>query len=258
MRTDGRSNRRFEFRDEARRAIRFSMSVLALLLPVAAAWAQGFTGAEKQLIEQCGSNTLPAGQVVSACNTLLTDPHVLAGSTQASAKLVESVHYNRGVAYDRMGRFAEAIQSYDAALKLNPKDVQALGNRGADRDELHDYPRAIADLTQAIGLDAQELILFIDRGRAYEGTAQYQDALRDYEHAIMLAPQEPVGYFNRGNVYFELGQFDRAIADYSRAVALKPNYAGAYENRGMAYDKIGRRERAAQDHVMAQRLTQAR
>ncbi len=37
--------------------------------------------------------------------------------------------YNRGIALGKLGRFEEAIASYDQALKIKPDDHQAWNNR---------------------------------------------------------------------------------------------------------------------------------
>ncbi|HEX7391262.1 MAG TPA: tetratricopeptide repeat protein [Acidiphilium sp.] len=243
----GKSNIRY--------AIHCSIAVAALVLPVTAAQAQGFTDAEKQLLVQCSNQTQSPQQSVDACNALLADPHVQTMYTQIGKEVLEGANFNLGIAYDRMDRPDEAIKSYDAALMLNPQDVQALGNRGADRIEVHDYKKAIVDLTQAIALDQKEPILFVDRGVAYQKTAQYQNALQDDDRAIGLAPNDPIPYFNRGNVLSALGQFDRAIGDYSKAIALKPDYAEAFENRATAYDKTGQHDLAAKDRATLQNLT---
>lgn len=246
---------RMHGKNNIRRAIRCSIAVAALVFPAAAAHAQGFTDAEKQLLAQCSNQTQSAQQSVDACNALLADPRVQTMYTAVGKEVLEGANFNLGIADDRMDRPNEAIKSYDAALMFNPQDVQALGNRGADRIELHDYKGAIADLTQAIALDQKEPILFVDRGVAYQKTAQYQNALQDDDRAIELAPNDPIPYFNRGNVLSALGQFGRAIGDYSKAIALRPDYAEAFENRATAYDKTGQHELAGKDRATLQKLS---
>jgi tetratricopeptide (TPR) repeat protein len=37
---------------------------------------------------------------------------------------------NRGLAYAKLKQFEKAIQDYDQAIELNPKDFNAFNNRG--------------------------------------------------------------------------------------------------------------------------------
>jgi tetratricopeptide (TPR) repeat protein len=66
--------------------------------------------------------------------------------------------YNRGVAYANLGDHQKAINDYNQAIALNPKDAISFGNRGVTYANLGEHQKAINDYDQAIAI----LIVIID------------------------------------------------------------------------------------------------
>jgi tetratricopeptide (TPR) repeat protein len=58
-------------------------------------------------------------------------------------------HNNRGVTLYRLGRFTEALASYDRAIALGPDRTEAFNNRGVALKELRRIPEALASYHQA-------------------------------------------------------------------------------------------------------------
>ena len=52
---------------------------------------------------------------------------------------------NRGVAYERLGKYRRAIEDYDEAIRLDPKDAHTYSNRGVAYASLGEYQRAIEE-----------------------------------------------------------------------------------------------------------------
>jgi tetratricopeptide (TPR) repeat protein len=61
----------------------------------------------------------------------------------------------------------KAINDYDQAIALNPKDASFFVSRGAVYASLNEYQKAINDYDQAIALDPKNAEVFVDRGVAY-------------------------------------------------------------------------------------------
>ena len=85
------------------------------------------------------------------------------------------------------GRYEEALDGYDEAIRLNPRDAAAFNNRGNTLKRL----------------------------------GRLEGAIRDYDEAIRLAPDEYATYSNRGDAYARKGDHDRAKEDYRRSDRLK-------------------------------------
>jgi tetratricopeptide (TPR) repeat protein len=101
-----------------------------------------------------------------------------------------------GTMYREMGRVAEAIGCYKAAIALEPRHAVAMGNLGS---------------------------CLLDQGQVDLALQTLQHALRlqpphaDVLHADVLS--------NYGNALHEKGRLDEAIASYRRALHLRPDHA---------------------------------
>src|SRR5208337_2268551 len=66
----------------------------------------------------------------------------------------------------------------------------------------HDWDRAIDIYNQAIALYPKEVDFFKDRGEAHLENRDYDAAIKDYDAAISLDPHYAEHYYNRGQAYF--------------------------------------------------------
>jgi tetratricopeptide (TPR) repeat protein len=97
-----------------------------------------------------------------------------------------NAYLNRGRAYAAAGDAVRARADFDALLRADPKDAQAL----------------------------------LGRARSLETTAACDRALADYQAALALDPAAWESQIGRARCHAALGQRDRAIAAYRAALAL--------------------------------------
>ncbi|MGL4375319.1 MAG: CHAT domain-containing protein, partial [Microcoleaceae cyanobacterium] len=114
---------------------------------------------------------------------------------------------NRGSALDDLGRFEDAIGSYDNAIKI--KD---------------DYPEA-----------------WFNRGNALFNLGRFEDAIASFDNAIKFKPDDYEAWNNRGSALFNLGRFEDAIGSFDNAIHIKNDKWQAWGNRGIAIGKINQR-----------------
>jgi lipoprotein NlpI len=169
-------------------------------------------------------------------------------SGKLSQEDLANAFINRGNAYDTKGDHDRAIQDYDQAIGVNPKDGDAFMNRGSAYGNKGDRDRAIQDFDQAILLNPNDARAFGSRGIAYGNKGEYDRAIQDFDQAIRLNPNDAVALFNRGVAYDNKGEYDRAIQNFDRAIQLNPNSAEALFNRGVAYNYKGNFDRAIQNY----------
>ncbi len=144
-------------------------------------------------------------------------------------------YYNRGLTYDQLQCYPEALADFTEALNLRPADAEAFLSRGAIYAKLQRQEEAIADFTQAIRFDPSQVKAYVNRGSAYANLGQIEQGLADLTQAIDLNPILAPAYFNRGNIYYQLDRQAEALADYTRAIELDPDFVSAYANRANAY-----------------------
>jgi tetratricopeptide (TPR) repeat protein len=133
------------------------------------------------------------------------------------------VYNNRGASYRNMNRYNQAIEDYDAAIRLNPEYATAYYNRGIAYDRKGFHGLAIDDFDTAIRLNPDLSDAYNQRGLAYVKDGRYDIAIENFSQAIRLDPELDSAYFNRGLVYHSTGDSDRAAEDIRRSHALDPD-----------------------------------
>jgi tetratricopeptide (TPR) repeat protein len=139
---------------------------------------------------------------------------------------------NRGNALFCLGKHDAAIASYDRAIALKADFADAYYNRGTALLELRQYEAALASYDRAIALNFP--YAYNNRGNALLALARPEAAIESYDRAILLHPQSVDAHYNRGNALTDLERYSEAVAAYDTAIALKPDHAGAHNNRGNA------------------------
>ena len=95
-----------------------------------------------------------------------------------------------GVIYSGLGRYDEAVTSYNRAIELKP-----------DYGEAH-----------------------YNCGNVLKKLSQYEGAITYYNKVIELNPNYADVYNNLGNTYNQLNRYDEAIINFEKALELKPHY----------------------------------
>ena len=168
------------------------------------------------------------------------------------AKNPSAVVYNaQGVARSYVGRHAQALESFDAAIRLKPELAEAWVNRAAAYEGLGRLEDAVRDYDQALKLRPSDAATYNGRGNALALLNRPDEALADYDAAIALRPGYGLAYYNRGNLYLNAGRLDLALLDYDRAIELRPEYARAWNNRATVYARLGRNDEALRDFSRA-------
>ncbi|BAY79681.1 TPR domain protein (plasmid) [Nostoc linckia NIES-25] len=153
----------------------------------------------------------------------------------------------RGVTYCSMERYPEAIQDFDRAIELDPKDVWAIAERGITYRIMKEYTKALQDFNRAIELDPKSAWAIAHRGETYRIMKQDTQALQDFDRAIELDPKSAWAIAHRGVTYRLMKQDTQALQDFDRAIELDPKYAWAIARRGVTYRLMEQYTQALQD-----------
>ena len=163
--------------------------------------------------------------------------------------------YNaRGCAYNGLGEYEKAISDFDKAIKLDSEFVDAYNNRGYAYGSLGKYEKAISDFDKAIELGPELIEAYSNRGYTYNGLGEYEKAISDFKKAIELNPKQANPYKHYGCLWKKRGDFAKALELLTKAIELNPRYKKAYEERAEVYRSLGRIAEAEADEAMAAKL----
>lgn len=91
---------------------------------------------------------------------------------------------NRGALYQLMENNNMAVEDYNEAIKLNPKNDITYFNVGIIYREMEKYDKGIEYLSYSLKLNSKSNKTFYERGLCYESIKDYKNAIKDYKNAI--------------------------------------------------------------------------
>jgi tetratricopeptide (TPR) repeat protein len=152
----------------------------------------------------------------------------------------------RGVSYHLVGRTAEALESFDRALELNPRYVEAHVHRGivlSEQGESEEAQRAFASARASTG-DQREGIpghyaaklanQHAALGDAYAEAGAMDRAIEQYRTALLLGPTFHDLRYRLARMLLETGRSLDAREELEKVVAARPQSSDARATLGLA------------------------
>jgi predicted O-linked N-acetylglucosamine transferase (SPINDLY family) len=216
-------------------------------------------------------------QVIHTCKKLLKIHkkslvllNLLGASSQAIGKYEEAINsynrairvspndsglrYNIALAFQNIGRPDSAIKNYNKAIQIKPDYAEAYNNLGSVLAEMMQPNEAIKNYNKAIQIQPDYAEAYNNLGNILKDLVKPNEAIKNYNKAIQLKPDYAEAYNDLGVALQELGRLDEAIKNYKKAIQLKPDYAEAYSNFGTALQELGRSNEAIKSHNKAIQL----
>jgi tetratricopeptide (TPR) repeat protein len=167
---------------------------------------------------------------------------------QAAIRLDPSyafAHNNLGAAYNQALDKEAALEAFDAALAADPNFALAHSNRASALAEDGKLEEALASAREAIRLDATVPSYHHNLGLILTKLGRPEEAVAAYEEALQRDPGYATAMMSLANAYHGLGRTTDAIASYRRLVALAPNDPVSLNNLG--YLLLKKSDRTAAD-----------
>ena len=150
-------------------------------------------GAKPVATTAAATQTAPAVPGGEATPPPLDLQQVAALEQQAKARPADStVRVALGNLYFDSGKFDQAIPWYEAAVKLNPKDVDASTDLAVCYYYINDADKALKQVAQSLAIDPRHPKTLLNQGiiRAF-GKQDLTGALESWEKVVQVAPNSP-------------------------------------------------------------------
>jgi predicted Zn-dependent protease with MMP-like domain/Flp pilus assembly protein TadD len=162
-------------------------------------------------------------------------------------ELAEALHY-RAAALVELGRFEEAAQAYQQALKVSPDDLEILlgaadflvCRMGEDREAVEDglalceRGRKVAERAEDVELVYEFLLL---SGMGLNQVGECERALVSLDAALEHMPRSVDALVERGIALFELCRFKEAQAAFEKVLKDAPDEAWAHHYLGLMAER---------------------
>jgi tetratricopeptide (TPR) repeat protein len=175
-------------------------------------------------------------------------------ATSTHPEFSSSLFFDVGNALDDLGRYEDALDSYDKALAIKGDDSKVWYNRGVTLGHSGRSEEAIASYDKALVIKDDYLNAWNNRGSALYELGRYEEAIASYDKALVIKDDDHEIWNNRGVVLGYLERIEEEIASYDKVLEIKPNYPEAWTMRGLALSRLDRYDEALANQDQALKL----
>ncbi len=131
----------------------------------------------------------------------------------------------QGILLGKEGKWGEAIEKYEEAIKIDKKFDPAYNNWGFALSKKGKYKEAIKKYEKAIEINGESARAYSNWGFALSKSDDPDDlkeAIKKYEKAARLDPTRALTYYRWGLALHSKGKYQEAIKKYEKAARLDP------------------------------------
>lgn len=178
------------------------------------------------------------------------------------SRLAEAGHTSAAMALDlgtlarRQGKFKLAMQSYDAALSLDPDLTHAWSGKANLLHEHGCHAEALRCHDEALARQPANLEVICNRVATLNRLGRLQEALAESTRALKIAPGDAGAWTTRGCTLAQMDDAEQAMHCFEQALQIDPGHRAAHANRASTLATLGRHQEALELFESAIRLSQ--
>ncbi|AGB70254.1 hypothetical protein RTCIAT899_CH04205 [Rhizobium tropici CIAT 899] len=137
-----------------------------------------------------------------------------------------AVFFQRGIAFERLKKWADAEPNFKKALELNPDQPQVLNYLGYSWVDMNmNLDQGLDMIKKAVDLRPDDGYIVDSLGWAYFRLNRFDDAVSELERAAQLKAGDPTINDHLGDAYWRVNRKLEAVYQWNRALASKPEEA---------------------------------
>lgn len=164
------------------------------------------------------------------------------GAVQTAQGEVDGV-----AATERETKYRASINSFQEALKLDPKQYKAYYRMGTLHEKLDEPEKADGAYRKTIEIKPSYSPAFVSLGNMYIDYGFANVAMVVLQTGAQINDKDARMWNGLGRAHFELGEMQKAIDAYSKAKAIDPDGVDALYGLGMAYAELRQRKEAKEN-----------
>ena len=126
--------------------------------------------------------------------------------------------------------YNKALGELNIILENNKNNPKILNLYGIVQLQLNKLNEAIKSFENAIELDPKFIQAFNNLGNVYIKLGKFLRAIEIYKKVLSIKPDYPAGYNNLASAQNDLGEYENSIKNYGKALHFDPNYVSAKNN----------------------------
>jgi tetratricopeptide (TPR) repeat protein len=123
------------------------------------------------------------------------------------------------------GRYEEALQAYEKAIELNPKDAHGWPNWSGKAYALYvlgRYNESIEACDTAIEMLPEHPDIWVLKGDSLYNLGRHEEALEAYDKALEFNPKEGAAWMGKGRIFYDNGRYEEAVEAYDKVIEFAP------------------------------------
>ncbi len=226
-------------------SFRYEVDFLPALLLLA---VMGIFGVERVLADR------PARRTAMRWGWGLLLAFSVAFNLLASGEYYVEAHNDLAVILWQSGRFEEAMQQWEQAIRIHPDDADAHNSLGVGFERTGKTQQAVEHYEQALRIRPDFAEAQNNVGAALWRSGKLEEAIGHYQRALRTKPDYAEAHNNLGVALWNLGKLEEAIGHFQQALRIKPDFAEAQNNLGAALWRSGKLEEAIRHFQQALRI----
>jgi tetratricopeptide (TPR) repeat protein len=133
--------------------------------------------------------------------------------------------YKKGIDLMANEKLADAVRSFELAIRIDPNYVDAWIKKGYALFHLSEYPIAISSYDRALEIDINNSEAWNLKGLAYYKMKNYDQAIRSCEKAIDIDPNDAMSWYNKACYLTLVGRVNEGMDALKRSIEIDISYA---------------------------------
>ncbi len=146
----------------------------------------------------------------------------------------------RGYVLEDMGYYEEAITSFERAIVLDARCVDAWQGRGIALAKLGYHEEALMSFGRVTRWQAEDYRAWQNMGRVLMSLGRYAEALSHFDRVLLLKADSYKAWYQRAIALDALNKPMAALSSLDRALKIRPECHYAWTAQGMLLGKLGR------------------
>jgi serine/threonine protein kinase len=145
----------------------------------------------------------------------------------------------QGASLRTLGRLDEALECYEAAIRIEPNNPVVWVNKGNVLSSLKKPADSMRSYERALQLDPACDMAWINKGIQLHAGERYVEAVQCFDQVIRLNPQHGLAWNRKGKSLVAQNQIKSAIDCYEKAIEADPVDGVACTNMADALSRVG-------------------
>jgi superkiller protein 3 len=151
----------------------------------------------------------------------------------------------KGQALIKQEKYNDAIQAFDRSLEIDPKNARTWILEGtAFLFYQGKYDKAVQAFDKALEIDPKNSIAWHFKGRTLFNQEKYSDAIQAFDKALETDPNNVTAWHFKGETLIHQEKYDEAVQAFNKALEIDPKNADAWTGKGQALIKQGKHNEA--------------